>query len=60
MKETKRKEAVKKKTYAAPKVMNVNLEPEEVMLGFCKGSPRSNINGRTHSLCQLCANNFGS
>ncbi len=62
MKETPGKEASKKKNYVAPMVMKVDLTPEEVMLGFCKAAPNviGDITGRTHSLCNFCATNYGS
>jgi len=59
MKQIPEKKALQKKPYIAPRVMKVNLAPEEVMLGSCKTSP-SSPGGRTLSLCSLCAGSFGS
>jgi hypothetical protein len=61
MTQAKEKEASKKKSYVAPKVMKVDLTAEEVMLGTCKASNDPEyILGRTGSMCAICASNIGS
>ncbi|HXX35305.1 MAG TPA: hypothetical protein VEM15_12600 [Thermodesulfobacteriota bacterium] len=50
------KEAKPKKPYVKPKVVRVQLTPEEVVLGTCKSSGGSGAG----VLCRLCGAILGS
>ena len=55
--EAKKNEAKQKKTYVKPQVTRVQLTPEEVVLGNCKGGVPPLA---SPTLCQLCGTLMGS
>jgi hypothetical protein len=48
-----------KKPYTKPEVKQVQLKPEEAVLGGCKTAPTAS-GGQTGGLCNLCAGIYAS
>jgi hypothetical protein len=46
-----------RKPYEPPKVMAINLRPEEAVLGHCK---TSNSGGPASTMCVVCGSALGS
>ena len=46
-----------KKPYVKPKVVNIQLTPEEVVLGNCKSAGGG---GPAGTICRLCGSQIGS
>jgi len=59
MKNGSKKKTTQKKPYTKPEVRQVQLRPEEAVLGGCKTAPGAS-GGMTGSLCSLCAGVFTS